>query len=456
MTGKDSTHAKLKGFDLRLAAFSILFGAVFLWARIIVDDAVNIQWVGSTVADAWRWSIESYYRWSSRLFIYFISSIVLQKGVIALAVYMAISAYVLLKALTLLFPMAGEREGFLFLIAVVMLFPFETQHNAGWIATLTSYFGPHAFAVMSLVPVKKALAGERIGWAEFVFYAVSLIYGANVEQMSIVALAVFSVVNVWLIAKKRGNAMLLILLLLAAASVVNIFVCPGNRNRNAVEEAIRFPTYGMLDMVDKADIGVSTTLKWLFTENALIVFFCGVLAALVWARYRDALFRTIAFIPAAAAVLFGPLRGVTEALFPSLIKIAEDVDYYGAFTVAAQGRGVGMIQFAAFLLLSLCVMLEVVLLNDSMAGLLVDSTLLMAGFASRAAMGFSPTVYASSTRTFTTLMFCVMIVLIHLYSLNCERLDRCGTGMDAGRRKLIYSALAVLGFGNLVVLVATV
>ena len=61
------------------------------------------------------------------------------------------------------------------------------------------------------------------------------------------------------------------------------------------------------------------------------------------------------------------------------------------------------------------------LIYDNFRIFLTSTVLLGSGFASRLAMGFSPTIYASSYRTFTVLIFCIIAVACYIYSDSLER-----------------------------------
>ena len=83
-------------------------------------------------------------------------------GRLAFAAYMSVSMYIGMKAMILLWSKGNDANIKRFIIAVFMLFPFRILYTAGWIATSTSYYGPVMFALMSLVPIRKAYDQEKI------------------------------------------------------------------------------------------------------------------------------------------------------------------------------------------------------------------------------------------------------------------------------------------------------
>ena len=140
-------------------------------------------------------SYSAYQTWSSRLLINFIWAVMLLGGRLAFAAYMSVSMYIGMKAMILLWSKGNDANIKRFIIAVFMLFPFRILYTAGWIATSTSYYGPVMFALMSLVPIRKAYDQEKIRKPALLFYSVCLIYGANTEQTCIVLLSMLKFHN---------------------------------------------------------------------------------------------------------------------------------------------------------------------------------------------------------------------------------------------------------------------
>lgn len=439
--------------DFWIVIVSVFFGFIMSRTNYGNDDIIISNELGSKISYWWSYNIQSYFTWTSRIIINFIWFIVLKCGRFALFVYCGISMYVMIKALMLLFSSNGENWIKMYIIVVVLLFPFDTLYSAGWVATTTSYFGPQAFALMSLVPIKKIFNDEKISFKKLILYSICLIYGANAEQMNVVLFAAYLAVVIWSFIQKKHNWKIDFLFLLTVLSLINLFVCPGNQSRKDKSISAYFPTYGMLSTVDKADIGLSTTLKWMFAgNNAFIIVTCIMFAFLIWKKYKEPLFRFVAIIPAAATLLLGPFRSFLSAVFPYVAYAADDVDYYGSFTVEYSGSGRGMVQFGLFLVLAVCVCVEIFLLNDSVAGLITDFVLILAGVASRAAMGFSPSVYESSTRTYTSLVVCIMAVSVHLFSINVKYV---GQNEKSHVFEYIMLGVILIGIVNFIFLVGT-
>ena len=94
------------------------------------------------------------------------------------------------------------------------------------------------------------------------------------------------------------------------------------------------------------------------------------------------------------------------------------------------------------------------MLLQSYEELIVAVILLAAGTASRVAMGFSPTIYASNTRTFAVMGFSVIAVGVLIYVKNVEK----GILSKIVEKKILYGMRLSLLFSfiNLWFLISTI
>ena len=433
---------------------SLVFGAAFCLIKLGSDDPLNIS--AFTAGNLVNWArrvIAQYATHSSRQLVNFIVLLVLNGGRLAWVLYMALSMYIMLKAMIALFADENKHNVVIYIISTLFMFPFSILTSAGWICTATTYFGPQACAMMALVPIKKIFKNEIITWRAFFFYCICLIYAANVEQICAALFAFYLIAAIYFLAVKKNNLQIWILWSLTIVSLIYTLTCPGNQNRSISEIRHWFPTYGMLNVIDKADIGLSTTLKWIFANgNLFVIIMCIMLTFLVWKKYTEPLFRAVSLVPTCLTLVLGPFKDFFFVLFPNLSYAAQDVNYYGTFNAATLRIDSGIIQFFLYLITAICICVEIILINDTIADFIVDISLIAVGVATRCVMGFSPTVYASSFRTYTNLIVCLMAASIHIYSVNChligQRLTRA--------LNYILCFLIMLNFINLAFTVTTV
>ena len=440
---KESTKIEMLFFIV-----SVLFGLSFLFAHMGADDVSTQQYFEKSFMQGVKWIMDVIVTWSSRLLINMVFMIVRRYYNPLIYLYAAGSMYVIQKSLYLLI---GKREDFhlaLFISAVSLSFPFVILSTSGWIMGTTSYYGPACCMLAAMVPIRKTYDGEKLKLWEELLYVLIVIYAANGEQNVVVLLGIYTVAFVYFLLKKNLRARIVILWILTGFSFAYMLLCPGNYARSEANEAYWFPAYGMLDPIDKFEIGLSTTLRYIFCESELLILIClFVMMLFIWRKYSDFLFRVISVVPFAAAVLLGPLRTVLTVISPAATVLYAQIDYHGAYNAASMARGSGPLQFVIFLILIACICAEIFLINDTPEGIVCDLSLAVMGVGSRVMLGFSPTIYASSTRTYTAMLMCFSAIAVHDYANYRKQFGTIGK-----RTRMLYVCGALLVYGFLVLI----
>lgn len=397
---------------------SFVIAVALLFIHLAGDDPTHSDQFGRSFSSWLALAIEIYHTTTSRVLVIFVEGIIYTGGRIVWFLFVMTCIYILLKALVMLFSDGNKREVTLLAIFLLAIFPYDLLNNSGWVATCSAYLAPIACSVMSLVPIRRAYYGEKIRWWELLIYIPLMIYGTNFEQTSAMMFLIYLTAVVYFLCVKKNRWEVWLFFLLSVGSLIFTLTCPGSYSRPNIEWRY-FPQMPMLDVIDKADLGLTSTIKWIFTENNVIVLLlCGTLCYITWKKYEDRLFRLIALVPLATVLGLGPLRHVVALVFPYAVTLGNDSATLGAFTVENMGWGSSVYQFAFLLFVAVCVCIEIMLINDTPGGFVADMALVLAGVASRCIMGFVPSVYASNIRTFTAMVFCFMMVLIHAVSQN--------------------------------------
>ena len=418
---------KLRGFILKnkidciFLLNAIVFGYIFKFARIVGDDAVHITAIGdATVLEQIKYNLDMYTTWTSRVLLNSVWTVALGHGCVAFAVFMGFCAFVMTEGLFQLFGRKDSVTDALFVIFAMMLFPFRILTSAGWVAATGTDFATGAMMVYGLVPIKRFYNGESIKIWEFPLFVIALIWAGNFEQSCITLLLLYGVWFVYGFIAKKVRWEAFAFLGVNIASLVFILTCPGNWIRKQ-EEAKLFPTYKMMGFLDKTELATSLTLKWIFVDSIpIIVFAMGLIAFIAVKKYKTSAMSFVAAFPFVIAALLGPLGEITYPLFPTATKLKELLNYYGAVNVENQGGGLGAFQLFAFLILVVCMIAGLMLINDKLEGFLCDLCLAMAAVGTGAMMGFSPTIYVSKLRIYSTLNICIMLVAAHVYAAHRE------------------------------------
>lgn len=439
--------------DFIFIVVSVIFAVILSDIKKGQDDVTLSSMIGDTPQMWFDWVYTSYFSWSSRVIVNYIFAVLLNVGKIVWMAYMGISMFVMLKAFEMLFFTDDNELNSLFAVCIMCLFPFKHLVSAGWIATCATYFGPIAFGMICLVPIRHALEGKKEKILSFLFYCISLIYGANEEMMLVVIFLSYFTAMIYLSLKKKVNWQIIVLSLLCILSLIFTLTCPGNSNRGIREQAKFFPTFDMLDVIDKAELGWSTTIKWLLIDNnAFLIFTLCMMSWLIWRKYSETVFRVISLIPVAATLICGTFSDSLGKLFPFTIAFSYDIGFYGSFTPINPELRRVVFQFAFFLMVVFCIVAELMLLHNKVEGFIADIVLIAAGTASRVAMGFSPTIYASGVRTFVPFIVCIIAVSVHIW---CENKDTiCNDSKAVNGIKSIMWLLIIWGLLTLTMAVA--
>lgn len=358
-----------------------------------------------------------YFTWSSRFIVNSIGFLLLFSNSFLWIIYMGMTFWVFVKAISLIMLNSSENttNRSIVIISVFLMIPFYFQSTAGWIVTTASYFTPFAFLVLSIVPIKKILYKENFKNYEYVIYVLALVYGTNMEQGSLLASTAYGFMFIYSIYKKYSHRFYIgFMLFLSLLSVLNVILCPGNWARKA-SEYMWFPTYDMLGVVDKLDIGFFTTIHMIMVkENTLLLTMCLGLAVGIWLKYKITFYRCLSAYPVIVLSLLGPLHNVLLKIDVRAERILKEIPYNGLISV-----NVGIderTQFFLFTTVFIAIFIEIVLFHDDIRELIFSYFFLIVGLLSRIMMGFSPTVYASGTRTFELLYLCMAIVAIQVIS----------------------------------------
>ena len=314
------------------------------------------------------------------------------------------------------------------LIAVLALaFPYTEFCTAGWISTTVTYFFPTALGIYCLTAIKKAY--ERVtcrAW-EYASYSLSLVFAANNEQMAVVLFAAYFAAAGYFLYRKRNHAIIWFFFLLSSASLALHFLAPGNAARSAHEMQYRFQTFDMMSFMDKAELGLSTTIRWLFFGgNLFVVFICVVLMIMMFERYQSPFYRTLALIPVVVTAGYNLFFNSLQGAYPWINTLSAEISSFGMIDASNFWQRETFAQFICFGALVCVVILELFLLLDTPEELIVTFTLLLSSVATRVAIGFSPTIFVSGNRTGIVMGFGLMAMTTYLVGRHAEKQKNSG------------------------------
>lgn len=289
-------------------------------------------------------------------------------------------------------------------------YSFIDMRSAGWVTTSVNYVWVAFFALLAIFIAQRHLAGHRVHPLINGLGILAALYASNQEQMAVVMLLYFLVVSALALHRKRLHWFLPVGIFVTVANIFFALRSPGNAIRQSVEFRW-FVDFDMLSIIDKLEIGFSATMERLvFRPDLLFALFCLTLAIVVIRRYPSWVHRILALLPFFIVFYFGFL---VRANFPFLQGIQYLITDKGYITLENFTQIRSYLPFLVIGIAMVMVLSLVLSVFRERKGLLAGGILLL-GFISRLVMGFSQTVWASSSRTmmFLYLAFILCIGLL--------------------------------------------
>ena len=361
---------------------------------------------------------ERYYGWSSRFIIdyTFLNILKISKylWIVLQAAMMALIGYSISK---LFVKKQNKKEMNIMILFLILTYPIDVMNGAGWGASTLNYIWPLATALFCMISIKKVWDGEKIKLFEYPLYALALIFACNHEQTCAIIFGTYLLFTILLIIKnKKIHPFIIIQLILAIGSLIFILTAPGNYVRKETETIMCFPDFKMLNFQDKISLGITSTLGTIINDSKIpFAILSLMIVGFIFVNYKEKIYRIVALIPFVTICALGLFFDIAVKIFPYLGSLV------GALTTQSlilNPMNCNNLFYAIPLILSISIFASMILsillifkkLNGNIAVLVY-----LVGLASRIMMGFSPTVFMSSTRTLIFFDFAMLIVALLIW-----------------------------------------
>lgn len=379
------------------------------------DDAWFINLINNENFNVWSHIVARYYDWTSRLFIELVFMGIVQCPLLWIFLDTAIMVLIAVFISKIFLNTQCTRNNWI-IVCLILVFPFITVSNAGWIASTMSYTWVLSFGLISIYPIKKILNNKKIKWYEYIIYLSALVYAINNEQMCIVLLTVFLFANIYIyIVNKKINWYLIMPAILSVASLSFILTCPGNTARRISEISTWFPEYANISILRKIEMGFSSSLyEFIMKPNMIFTIFAGLLLVCMLIKHQNRFYRTIAAIPFVSSLIFGIFSNISGGIFPAVTIIINSMTKFG--TIISLTSIKSWIPDTILLIICLSIITSVCLIFKNKKELIISIFVLILGFGTRMIMAFSPTIWASGSRTFVFMYFAFIICCVIFYN----------------------------------------
>lgn len=349
----------------------------------------------------WGFTVQHYYTWSARSLI---EAVLILAEALPWALWRLADPLLIALCAFLAARILGcekdPRAGWA-LAGLVLSYDWTAMSTAGWVCTTVVFLWPLAAALAAVQPLVTARRGGRTPrWALGVCLVLA-VYAANMEQlMAGMALCLLGVAGYDLFCRRRPPAFLWALLAACGANALYALTCPGTAARAAGEATSWFIDFARRTFLENAQLGIAAAMSGaVYSPDVLFFLLCAGIAVAVWAHGCPWALRLACLAAAGAVLCLGVLGETVTALVPKLAFFANAVTKNGVIHVATAWEPKRWLSFFLLLyVLAACVVgLYGAVGHSRRAWFAIGA--LCAGFATRAMLGFSPTVWQSGART---------------------------------------------------------
>lgn len=281
-------------------------------------------------------------------------------------------------------------------ILLCFLYPIQELNNAGWGATTINYLWPMVFCLPSFIADKKVIEKRKLGMKFQIFSIITLIIGTDVEFAW--TFSFIMTVMTFLLVRKQKDVLLYYFckFFILIAAFLKIILCPGNSIRFFSEVSSWFPDFLTLSIFDKIYLGTVSTASYLLSRSNLI--FGVIVIIFLYLSIKNV--KSHFFKGHVAMLLLLKIVSINAENQNNIWSV-----FHGGARITIM-NATSLANYLSFILSGL-VLIGVIVLILILYGRCRKTYYLLswylAGLGARMIMIFSPTLYASSFRTFLPL-----------------------------------------------------
>lgn len=412
---KNLTENKKNNFLKKYYMFMILFIfvlAYFMLTKKANDDLDCIKdLVGRSLKD---YLIYRYNNWSSRLIIDGMMIMLCKNVKYKVFCVLNAATYVVMTIIiSKIFNKEQNKNINIFLCFLVLLYPLSHLGSAGYIATSINYLLPLTCLFYSMYVVLQIINNKKFSKISYIIAIITTLIACNMEQTCITFVALLFFIEIFLIIKKKDkkkNWYIIVLFAIAIIELIFIAKCPGNSVRYNSEIKARYNNYANYGLKEKIYLGIIPTASEILNQKIIFTVFALLLMIYTFGKSKNKILRTLSVIDFSFFLLMGTFSNLTKTIYQNSSKFFEIInsqDIYGN-SIALPN----LICLAIILFVSLSL---IYLLYEVFDHKLEYPLILIVGFASRIMMGFSPTIFASCSRTAIILYFSALVLSLIIY-----------------------------------------
>ena len=317
------------------------------------------------------------------------------------------------------------------LCLLVLIYSFQDMGSAGTTVTTLNYILPLTCLLYSMFILSKTNNVEKIHKLEYVAATVTSLIACNVEQTCLVFVG-FTIIDViFLIIKRRlsnRNWFVVFLMIIGIMELLYIIKCPGNLTRYESEINTWYPEYRYYGIDCKLYLGIVSTTSVILNQKVVFTIFALLLMIYTFIKSQNKVMRIVSTLDFSFFMFMGTLKETSKTIFSSLNTFYDIVDINGIYYTGSHLPNIICLFIILFVAFSM-----IYLIYKLLDCKIVYPLIFLAGLLSRIVMGFSPTVFASRSRTAIILYFSAIILSYVLYMKIVERLEGDKNGPEMNK-----------------------
>lgn len=360
----------------------------------------------------WSFLLNRYTTWSSRIVSESLGALLLSFPIIAWKILNIVVWCMILISLVKFCDDELSDNSFEIMVCLMLMYPFDHMGTAGWAITNIFYSWPLLFTLMIAIILKLFYYGKEVSLFKRVICVLAVMFCGTTEQSWIIITTLCIGLVIYNFILKRKQYFPIGILVLNFINLAIILFSPGSKNRMLVEAGKYMPDFFMLTIVDKINAGIISTMSFFLLRFDMIFFaFCIMIALNVFTKTKNMYIQILTSIPCAINVIFGLFQSELVRSYPQIIFMLN-----GTLINANNYERFNSYMPLLIYLWLICILLIGIYISfDDKKMAFMNIFILGAGFCSRVAMGFSPTLYASAERTFIFAYFSLIICIFSLY-----------------------------------------
>lgn len=309
------------------------------------------------------------------------------------------------------------------LIGLILMYPVIDMASAGWIATYINYLWPLTAGCIALVSLDKMYFGKKIYLCEAIGYLAFELFATNFETVGVMygCILVWYAVHFCIDRRPKIKEIVFWMLqtLIAAGNVLFALTCPGNSARKQSNISYYIKDYVQWTKIDKFIMGVDTTMQGAVGSNILFLTFVLVLGIVCCYVLNNTFCKVMSgtlmtFV--ATRTIFKPIMAVYFPTYNDIFDAGTKVDATNYYRFS--------LYFPFIVYIVLICMVVLILLNvaTNIRDGVKYAVVFVSGILTRITMGFSPTIYASSNRTYIFWDFAILFLTVAIVIENKEKI----------------------------------